>query len=107
MCVGRTVPTFRMVLEHVINDWRSFRRALRVHDRDAFDALMTHGREHAAAASNAARLNPSEALFMAILVEHEKALERLERLERACAQKGKSSHDDHDNNHDDVEPGQG
>ena len=102
MCVGRTVPTFRMVLEHVINDWRSFRRALRIHDRDAFDALMTHGREHAAAASNAARLNPSEALFMAILVEHEKALERLKRLEREREQKSKSSQDN-----DEVEPAQG
>jgi hypothetical protein len=75
--VGRTVPTFRMILEHVISDWHAFRRALRARDRCAFDNMMTRAREHAAAASNAARLNPTEALFMAILLEHEKALERL------------------------------
>ena len=75
--VGRTVPTFRMVLEHVIGDWRAFRRALRIRDRASFDNMMTHAREHAAAASNAARLNPVEALFMAILLEHEKELEVL------------------------------
>jgi hypothetical protein len=68
-----------MVLEHVINEWRSFRRALRGHDHSAFDALMTHAREHAGAASNAARLNPTESLFMAILLEHEKAIEQLKR----------------------------
>ena len=79
MSVGRTVPTFRMILEQVIGDWRNFRRALRTHDRDAFDAMMTSGRLHAAAASNAARLNPTEALFMAILLEHEKILEELKR----------------------------
>ncbi len=75
--MGRTVPTFRMVLEHVIGDWHAFRRALRTQDRDAFDALMHRARLHAAAASNASRLNPAEALFMAILVEHEKELSQL------------------------------
>ena len=75
--MGRTVPTFRMVLEHVIRDWNAFRKALRSHDRAAFDAMMLRARRHAAAASNAARLNPTEALFMAILVEHEKALAQL------------------------------
>ena len=82
MFVGRTVPTFRMILEHVISDWRAFRRALRVHDRDTFDSMMTRGRLHAAAASNAARLNPTEALFMAILLEHEKELEALKRKQK-------------------------
>ncbi len=75
--MGRTVPTFRMVLEHVIGDWRAFRRALRIHDKAAFDAMMNRARLHAAAASNAARLNPLEALVMAILLEHEKELAQL------------------------------
>ena len=61
----------------MIGDWHAFRRALRTQDRDAFDALMHRARLHAAAASNASRLNPSEALFMAILVEHEKEINRL------------------------------
>jgi hypothetical protein len=78
--VGRTVPTFRMILEHVIHDWHAFRRALRSGDRAAFDAMMLRARQHAAAASNATRLNPTEALFMAILVEHEKELAQLKEL---------------------------
>jgi hypothetical protein len=80
MFVGRTVPTFRMILEHVIHDWYPFRRALRANDKKAFDAMMLHARQHAAAASNAARLNPTEALLMAILVEHEKELRELREL---------------------------
>jgi hypothetical protein len=69
-----------MILEHVIHDWHPFRRALRANDKKAFDSMMLRGRQHAAAASNAARLNPTEALFMAILVEHEKELEQLREL---------------------------
>lgn len=83
--MGRTVPTFRMILEHVIGDWRSFRRALQLHDRRAFEAMMNHARVHAAAASNAARLNPTEALVMAILLEHQKELEQIKRkFEAKC-----------------------
>lgn len=86
--VGRTVPTFRMILEHVISDWRNFRRALHIHDRATYDDMMNHGRQHAAAASNAARLNPTEALFMAILLEHEKELVALKRKHRHQNQPG-------------------
>ena len=72
-----------MILEHVINEWRAFRRALRLHDRTAFDTMMLRARQHAAAASNAARLSPTEALFMAILLEHEKDLDQLKQEEKS------------------------
>jgi hypothetical protein len=68
-----------MILEHVISDWGTFRRALSLHDRAVFDAMMYRARLHAAASSNAARLNPTEALFMAILLEHEKELQELKK----------------------------
>jgi hypothetical protein len=38
---------------------------------------MKKARLHASAASNAARSNPTEAMFMAILVEHEKDIQNL------------------------------
>jgi len=66
--MGRTVPTFRMVLESVIAEWNGFRRALRKDERAAFDQMMKRAREHAAAATFSARLNPTEAMFMAILL---------------------------------------
>jgi hypothetical protein len=71
-----------MILESVIHEWQTFRRALRTADRQAFDAMMNRARRHAGAASNAARLNPTEALFMAILVEHERVLMELEKLQK-------------------------
>ncbi|UCH89527.1 MAG: hypothetical protein JSV49_02455 [Thermoplasmata archaeon] len=75
--MGRTVPTIRMVLEDVIDDWAKFRRALRARDRVAFDTMMTKARQHASACGNAVRLNPTEALLMAVILEHERELSEL------------------------------
>ena len=66
-----------MVLEQEIARWNDYRRALRRHDREAFDDMMTDARRHASACSNAARLNPTESLLMSIILEHEKKLAEL------------------------------
>ena len=70
--MGKTCPTYRMLLEEEIHTWKSFRKALRKEDREAFDRLMDKVRRHASASSNAARLNPFESLVMAALVELER-----------------------------------
>lgn len=67
--MGRTCPTYRMLLEDEIRTWDTFRRALRKEDQEAFDKLMDGVRMHASASSNAARLNPFESLVMAALVD--------------------------------------
>jgi hypothetical protein len=38
--MGRTVATYRTVLEALISDWQGFRKALRKEDQEAFDRLM-------------------------------------------------------------------
>jgi hypothetical protein len=38
--MGRTVPSFRMLLEGIIEDLSVFKRALRGEDKVAFDSLM-------------------------------------------------------------------
>jgi DNA repair ATPase RecN len=75
--MGRTVRTYRTVLEELIADWERFRKALRKEDREAFDRLMEKARTHASAASYDARVDPSESLFISILVELERELEEL------------------------------
>jgi len=67
--MGKTCPTYRMLLEDEISSWDAFRRALRKEDREAFDSLMDGVRTRASASSNAARLNPFESMVMAALVE--------------------------------------
>jgi len=78
--MGRTVPTYRMVMEDVIRDWDSFKQALRREDRQLFEQLMQKGRRHASAASYAIRPHPTESLLMSILLEMEKDLDQLGRM---------------------------
>ena len=72
--MGRTIPTYRLHLESILNEWMDYRRALREKDREAFDRLLFKARQHASAASYAAHLDPTDQAFLSILLEMEKDL---------------------------------
>lgn len=72
--MGRTIPTYRLHLESILNDWMDYRRALREKDRKAFDRLLDKARQHASAASYAAHLDPTALAILSILLETEKEL---------------------------------
>jgi hypothetical protein len=76
MC-GRTVPSFRPALEHEIESWKEFKRALRPEDRKRFDKLMNFARIHSDAGSMGARTMLSEILFMSFAIEQQKTIEFL------------------------------
>ncbi len=75
--MGRTVPTYRNILENIVSEWQEFRRALRKEDREVFDRLMEKARMHASAASYEARVDPTESMFISILLEQEKEIGEL------------------------------
>jgi hypothetical protein len=75
--MGRTIPSFRMLLEGVIEELSAFRRALRGEDRNAFDSLMNKARQHASSCTVAPLLDPMEAMFLSILVEQQKEISSL------------------------------
>ena len=75
--MGRTVATFRHLLAVEESRWRPFRDGLRRRDREAFDRLFDLARGHAAAATMAASPLAMEPVVLAVLLEHQKALERL------------------------------
>jgi len=72
--MGRTVPTYRLALESMAQQWNDFRRALRKDDREAFDSLMNSARMHASASTYAISLDPVESALLSMLLEHEKKL---------------------------------
>jgi hypothetical protein len=76
--MGKTVPSYRIVLESEIRDWNGFRKALDSRGQEAFDTLMTACRMHASAGSMAVRPVPFEAMLMCMLLEQEKTLTLLE-----------------------------
>ncbi|MDH3365339.1 MAG: hypothetical protein OEM29_04980 [Thermoplasmata archaeon] len=75
--MGRTVPTYRLALERMVQQWNDFRRALRKDDREAFETLIRSARMHASASTYAISVDPSESAFLSMLLEHEKELMRL------------------------------
>lgn len=75
--MGRTVPTYRLALEAMAQQWNDFRRALRREDREAFDSLLNKARMHASASTYAISLDPTESALLSMLLEHEKELMRL------------------------------
>jgi len=77
--MGRTLPTQIQILRTAEEEWKDFRRALRHEDREAFDALWSYARHHAAASSMASRLLPFEAHCFSMMVELEKSLERMKK----------------------------
>lgn len=75
--MGRTVPTFRMVLEQEITSWAEFRRALRPDDQNNFDQIMNAARLRADAGGYISRTLVSEVLFLSILLEQQKEIQEL------------------------------
>jgi len=73
-----------MTLEHVLREWGDFRRALGARDREAFDSMTDRARKHTSAATHHPTPDPLEPLLMAILLEHEKLIRRLE-AKSSCA----------------------
>ena len=75
--MGRTIPSFRMLLNGEIARWREFRSKLSKEDRKAFDELMNSSKMHSSAASCSLRTNVFEALCMAIILDRQKTLENI------------------------------
>jgi hypothetical protein len=77
--MGRTVPTFRQLIDDAIARWSKFRRALRREDQEYFDRLFRRVRSYTQAATYQASDNPMEAILLSIALDHEKRLDALER----------------------------
>ena len=76
--LGRTVPSFRMKLESEIAKWKPFMKALpSEREKEAFEELMNHCRRHTMAAGASVRPIVSDAMFMSILLAHEKELREI------------------------------
>ena len=76
--MGRTVPTFRQLIDEAIARWSKFRRALRREDQEYFDRLFRRVRTYTQAATYQANDNPMETILLSIALDQEKRLDALE-----------------------------
>ena len=79
--LGKTVPSFRMMLESEIAKWKEFMKALPGNsDKEAYEELMMYCRSYASAAGASVRPIISDAMFMSILLAHENELIEIKAL---------------------------
>jgi hypothetical protein len=93
--MGRTVPTFTMVIQQEMESWGKFRRGLRLEDQEAFDALFRAARLQLASSAYAARPIPFESIAMAMLLAQQQQIHALKeavgRLTSTHAEAGNAS----------------
>jgi hypothetical protein len=77
--LGKTVESYRMALDHEVQRWSGFARALRKEDRAAFEQVMDICRNFASAGSNATRPVLFEPMVLSILLHQQKRLNKLEK----------------------------
>ena len=83
--MGRTIPTFTMVIQQEMESWGKFRRGLRREDQEALDDLFRAARLQLAGSAYAARPIPFESIAMCMLLAQHRLItdlaRRLKRLE--------------------------
>jgi len=77
--MGKTVESYRIALEDEMHKWNGFAKALRIEDREAFEALMDACRSYASAGSNATQPIIFEPMVMSILLSQQKMIMRLKK----------------------------
>ena len=83
--MGRTVPTFRQLIDQEAQRWSKFRRALRAEDQAGFDRLFQRVRLYTQSATYQCHDHPLEAILLAVALDLEK---RLGALEQQLQRKG-------------------
>jgi hypothetical protein len=72
--MGRTVPSFRIVLAEEKKEWKPFRVALDKSERKAFDEMWDIPKLYVSACSSSVQLVPLHPIIISILFQHYKEL---------------------------------
>jgi hypothetical protein len=72
--MGRTVPSFRIVLAEEKQEWKDFRNSLDKSERKSFDEMWDIPRLYVSACSNSVQLVPLQPIIISILFHHYKEL---------------------------------
>lgn len=75
--MGKTLPPFSQLIEYERRRWAPFKRALPKKDQATFDRLFDCAKLHVQAGVMVSRPLALETIVLAVLLEHEKRVERL------------------------------
>jgi hypothetical protein len=77
--MGRTIPSWRIVVENEIVRLKKFQESLRIDDREIFDDLLKQCKLYASAASAMASPVKEVPLIVSLLFAHHKMILELEK----------------------------
>lgn len=75
--MGRTIEPYSYLIERVRDRFRKFRQSLRKEDQRIFDQLMVYVKLHVQAGVMASFPNPADPVFISILIEQQRQIEKL------------------------------
>ena len=76
--MGRTVPSFRQVIESEFEAINKFKKGLRKRDREALEDLLYRARLHSQAGAYGNFLDPMHVILIGMILEQEKKLRKLD-----------------------------
>jgi len=77
--MGRTIPSYRIILGKELRKWKRFQDILRIDDRAIFEDTTDECRRYASEAGNLASRSKVEPMFLSILFAHHKTLKHVEK----------------------------
>lgn len=75
--MGRTVATFREILEKEKKRWREFKNSLKEDEREIFERLLEDCERHVSASSQVKSPNPFREMTMSMLLEQQKEIDSI------------------------------
>jgi len=78
VCMGRTIPSYRLAAEIERSKWKTFGQSLDKKDRKEFDKMFSYSRLYNSAGSNACRPILIHPILMSIIFENYKQLTKLQ-----------------------------
>ena len=75
--MGRSSPTYRDLLRQIEHEWDDFERALRRRDKGPYSRLWGNATRYADAAGHQNPSEPMDAVFLSMLLAHQRAIEQL------------------------------
>lgn len=66
-------------LEEIVDEWNTYRKALRGAERDAFDRIVNHAKVHERAGKKQDRSRAMETFFISVILEQQMEIMRLEK----------------------------
>jgi len=76
---SRSEKNYLKELDDIVEEWNTYRRALRGAEKDAFDELVNHAKAHGTAGKELDHYRPIETFFISVILEQQMEIMRLKR----------------------------